>query len=97
MSKEKLGHAAMIVANGHIPWRLSIPSARLDIGMVDRTYRLYSEEELIRSAKHHREIADAVAAHAPDWARTAMQTHVRAAEAAAIRSVQAPKSDQSRS
>ncbi|MFY0691730.1 MAG: GntR family transcriptional regulator [Paracoccaceae bacterium] len=68
-----------------------------DIGMVDRTYRLYSEEELIRSAKHHREIADAVAAHAPDWARTAMQTHVRAAEAAAIRSVQAPKSDQSRS
>lgn len=60
-----------------------------DIGMVDRTYRRYSEEELIRSAKHHREIADAIAAHAPEWARTAMQTHVRAAEVAAARSLNA--------
>ena len=60
-----------------------------DIGMVDRTYRRYSEEELVRSAKHHREIADAIAAHAPEWARTAMQTHVRAAEVAAARSLEA--------
>lgn len=57
-----------------------------DVGMVDRTYRRYSEEELIRSAKHHTEIADAIAAHAPDWARAAMQTHIRAAEIAASRS-----------
>lgn len=60
-----------------------------DIGMVDRTYRRYSEEELLRSAKHHVEITDAIAAHAPEWARTAMQTHVRAAEVAAARSVNA--------
>lgn len=60
-----------------------------DIGMVDRTYRQYSEEELVRSAKHHREITDAIAAHAPEWARTAMQTHVRAAEVAAARSLEA--------
>lgn len=60
-----------------------------DIGMVDRTYRRYSEEELLRSAKHHVEIADAIAARAPEWARTAMQTHVRAAEVAAARSVNA--------
>lgn len=58
-----------------------------DIGMVDRTYRRYSEEELVRSAKHHREIADAIAARAPEWARSAMQTHVRAAEVAAARSL----------
>ncbi|MEM1049914.1 MAG: GntR family transcriptional regulator [Pseudomonadota bacterium] len=57
-----------------------------DIVMVDRTYRRYSEDELIRSAKHHREITDAIAAHAPEWARTAMQTHIRAAEIAASRS-----------
>ena len=57
-----------------------------DIGMVDRTYRRYNADELIRSAKHHREIADAIAAHAPEWARTAMQTHIRAAEMAASRS-----------
>ena len=60
-----------------------------DIGMVDRTYRRYSEEELMRSARHHREITDAIAAHAPEWARTAMQTHVRAAEVAAARSQEA--------
>lgn len=60
-----------------------------DIGMVDRTYRRYSEEELVRSAKHHREITDAIEAHAPEWARTAMQTHVRAAEVAAARSLEA--------
>jgi DNA-binding GntR family transcriptional regulator len=60
-----------------------------DIGMVDRTYRRYSEEELLRSAKHHVEISDAIAAHAPEWARTAMQTHVRPAEVAAARSLNA--------
>lgn len=60
-----------------------------DIGMVDRTYRRYSEEELVRSAKHHREITDAIEAHAPEWARAAMQTHVRAAEVAAARSLEA--------
>lgn len=58
-----------------------------DIGMVDRTYRRYTEAELIRSAKHHCEIADAIAAHAPQWARTAMQTHIRAAEIAAAKSL----------
>lgn len=63
-----------------------------DIGMVDRTYRRYSKEELERSSKHHREITDAISARAPEWARTAMQTHIRAAETAASRSL---KSDQS--
>lgn len=65
-----------------------------DIGMVDRTYRRYSEEELIRSAKHHCEISDAIAAHAPEWARAAMQAHIRAAEVAAARSSNTSKASE---
>lgn len=68
-----------------------------DIGMVDRTYRRYSEEELVRSAKHHREITDAIAAHSPDWARAAMETHVRAAEVAAARSLSSANENNSMS
>ncbi|MFD0917184.1 GntR family transcriptional regulator [Pseudahrensia aquimaris] len=54
-----------------------------DVGMVVRTYRRYSEEELIRSAGHHREIADAIRAKSPEWAGSAMRTHIRAAQTAA--------------
>lgn len=57
-----------------------------DVGMVVRTYRRYSEDELIRSANHHREITEAIAAHAPEWAGSAMRTHIRAAQVAAAKS-----------
>lgn len=54
-----------------------------DVGMVVRTYRRYSQEELVRSAGHHREIADAIRAKSPEWAGSAMRTHIRAAQTAA--------------
>ncbi|NNJ75312.1 MAG: GntR family transcriptional regulator [Anderseniella sp.] len=66
----------------------ALMSTAFDIGMVDRTYRRYSTEELVRSANHHCEIADAIAARAPDWAGVAMRTHIRAAEVAAAKSSQ---------
>ena len=66
----------------------ALMSTAFDIGMVDRTYRRYSTEELVRSANHHCEIADAIAARAPDWAGAAMRTHIRAAEVAAAKSSQ---------
>jgi len=65
----------------------ALMSMAFDVGMVVRTYRRYTEEELIRSARHHREIAEAIAARAPDWAAAAMRTHIRAAEAAASKSL----------
>jgi DNA-binding GntR family transcriptional regulator len=61
-------------------------SMAFDVGMVVRTYRRYTEEELVRSANHHQEITAAIAAHSPDWAGAAMRTHIRAAQLAAAKS-----------
>lgn len=65
----------------------ALMSMAFDVGMVVRTYRRYSEEELIRSARHHQEISEAIAARAPDWAAAAMRSHIRAAEAAASKGI----------
>ncbi|MEM9009641.1 MAG: GntR family transcriptional regulator [Pseudomonadota bacterium] len=57
----------------------------VDVGMVLRTYRMYSERDLIRSSQHHHEITDAIAARAPDWAANVMASHLLAAAATAQR------------
>ena len=54
-------------------------TAVIDVGLVARTYRTYSDEDLVRSARHHHEITDAIAARRPDWAASAMRSHVLAA------------------
>ncbi|MEM7694069.1 MAG: GntR family transcriptional regulator [Pseudomonadota bacterium] len=60
--------------------RLSILMATvIEVGLVARTYRTYSPRDLIRSAAHHHEIADAIAARRPEWAQSAMVSHVLAA------------------
>lgn len=51
----------------------------VDVGVVARTYRNYSEEDLSRSMRHHREIVDALRARAPEWAESVMSSHVLAA------------------
>jgi DNA-binding FadR family transcriptional regulator len=56
----------------------------IDVGLVLRTYRMYSERELVRSSRHHQEIADAIAARAPDWAASVMTSHLHAARAVAM-------------
>lgn len=65
----------------------ALMSMAFDVGMVVRTYRRYSEDELVRSARHHQEIAEAIAARAPEWAAAAMRSHIRAAEAAASKNL----------
>jgi DNA-binding FadR family transcriptional regulator len=50
-----------------------------------RTYRMYSERDLIRQSRHHHDIAEAIAAREPDWAEAAMAAHVHAAAAVARR------------
>jgi DNA-binding FadR family transcriptional regulator len=54
------------------------------VGVVARTYYSYSESDLIRSARHHSEIVDAIAARAPEWAESVMSAHVLAAATSAF-------------
>jgi DNA-binding GntR family transcriptional regulator len=57
----------------------------VDAALVMRTYRMYSARDLIRSSQHHRELAEAIAARAPDWAASVMAAHLEAAATVAIR------------
>jgi len=50
--------------------------------LVFQTFRDYSTEDLIRSAQHHLEIAQAIGAGDPDWAESVMRAHVAAARQA---------------
>lgn len=54
-------------------------SVVVHLALVTRTFRMYREEDLRRSARHHLDIADAIVARAPDWAALAMATHLQAA------------------
>ncbi|TMM50759.1 GntR family transcriptional regulator [Sulfitobacter sabulilitoris] len=80
-----------IVEAARSPRLTALMSMAFDVGMVVRTYRRYSTRELERSAGHHREIAEAIAARSPDWAGAAMRTHIRAAQSAAGKSDAAAK------
>lgn len=63
------------------PRLMALLSMAVDVGMVVRTYHMYSENDLIRSSRHHHEIAEAIGARAPDWAAKIMASHILAAQA----------------
>ncbi len=52
----------------------------LDAPLMQRTFRLYTVEELGRSALHHLELVDALSARDPEWAAAAMRAHVLSAK-----------------
>jgi DNA-binding GntR family transcriptional regulator len=56
-------------------------SLAVNLGLVLRTYRLYSDHDMIRQARHHHDIAEAIALRDPDWAEAAMSAHIHAAAA----------------
>ncbi|MBU2960423.1 GntR family transcriptional regulator [Citreicella sp. C3M06] len=58
-------------------------SVVVHLALVTRTFRLYRDTDMLRSARHHIEIADAITARAPDWAAMAMGTHLQSAAALA--------------
>ncbi len=60
-------------------------AATVNIGLVLRTFGMYSPRDMIRSARHHVEIADAIEARAPEWAASVMASHLHAAAAVAMR------------
>ncbi len=67
------------------PRLMAVLSLAVDVGMVARTYYSYGAADLVRSARHHQEITDAIAARAPEWAENVMSSHVLAAAASAAK------------
>ena len=65
------------------PRLMAVLAMAVDVGIVSRTYHSYSEADLIRSARHHRELVDAIRARAPEWAGSVMSSHVLAAATSA--------------
>lgn len=61
------------------PRLMAVLQMAVDVGVVARTYRNYAEADLTRSARHHRELVDAIRARAPAWAESVMSSHVLAA------------------
>jgi len=72
-----------IVKAARVPRLAGVLSGVVDAALVMRTYRRYSERDLIRSLQHHRELVEAIAARAPDWAASVMAAHLQAAASVA--------------
>ena len=63
------------------PRLIALLAVAIEVGVVAKTYRLYSEQALIRSCQHHHELVDAIAARSPEWAESVMASHILAAQA----------------
>jgi len=74
----------IIVEAARSPRLLALLSVAVDVGMVVRTYQLYSEDDLKRSLRHHIELTDAIAAGAETWAESVMSAHIMAAASTAL-------------
>jgi DNA-binding GntR family transcriptional regulator len=46
--------------------------------VASRTFRSYTDSQLLRSALHHIEIVDAIASRDPEWVESIMRAHIRA-------------------
>ena len=75
-------HRLIMQAAGS-PRLSSMLSLAVNLGLVLRTYRIYSDHDMIRQARHHHDIAEAISARDPDWAEAAMTNHILAAAAVA--------------
>ena len=75
----------LVMLSARSPRLGAMLSLAVNLGLVLRTYRMYSERDMIRQARHHHDIAEAIAAHDPAWAEAAMAAHVLAAASVARR------------
>ncbi|WP_078601593.1 GntR family transcriptional regulator [Thioclava sp. DLFJ4-1] len=71
-------HQLILVAS-RSPRLEAMLSLVVNLALVARTFHSYDEAAIQRSAAHHQEIADAICSGDPNWAETAMQTHLHAA------------------
>ncbi|MEM7523024.1 MAG: GntR family transcriptional regulator, partial [Pseudomonadota bacterium] len=72
-----------IVEAARAPRLTALLTMAVDVGLVARTYHMFSEADLLRSARHHEELVAAIAARDPDWADAAMSAHILNARNAA--------------
>lgn len=71
-------HEDLLAAAGSDPLRAALGSLA-NAPLVFQTFRDYSQEELVRSARHHLEIVTALEAGNADWAASVMRAHIFAA------------------
>jgi len=91
LSRLNEGFHRAITTAARSPRLLAMLSVAVDVGIVARTYRLYSARDLARSSRHHHEIVDAIEARAPDWAESVMRSHLLAAQASVARPESPPR------
>ena len=70
-----------IVAAARSPRLTALMTTALDVGMVVRTYSMYSDADLVRSLNHHEELIEAIEARSPEWAESIMSAHLLAGAA----------------
>ena len=75
----------VIVAAARAPRLTALMTLAFDVGMVVRTYRIYTDADLVRSLHHHAELIDAIEARAPDWAESLMSAHLLSGESRVAR------------
>lgn len=86
-------HRAIVNA-ARSPRLTALMATALDVGMVVRTYSMFSDKDLMRSLNHHEEIIQAIEARAPKWASSIMSAHLLAGAARVAE--RSGKSDQAR-
>ena len=67
-----------IVAAARSPRLQALIVTAFEMGMVVRTYRMFTPSELRRSLNHHAELIEAIEAREPDWAESVMSAHLLA-------------------
>ncbi len=65
-----------------------------EMPLIMRTLRIYSPDDLLRSAGHHRELAAAFGARDPMWASAVMRSHLLAARRATMGNTAPPDLEQ---
>lgn len=75
----------VIVAAARAPRLTALMRLAFDVGMVVRTYRSYTDADLVRSLHHHAELIDAIEARAPEWAESLMSAHLLSGESRVTR------------
>ena len=73
-------HRAIVNA-ARSPRLTALMTTALDVGMVVRTYSMFSDRDLMRSLNHHEEIIQAIEARQPKWASSIMSAHLLAGAA----------------
>jgi DNA-binding GntR family transcriptional regulator len=78
-------HKLIVSAAGN-PRLDSALASIVEVPLVLRTFRRYSADEFRRSAAQHLELAQAIQAHDPTWARSVMTSHILSGRNALLRS-----------